>query len=363
MINMGRPLDIAASPQKRRYPQPVARQNVTCSDTRPHNKDMPPPGRACPICGRMFGSSSLEIHIPQCQRKTLQQWVSDPATRDRAVPASLAMGHFPGASGGPPLDSRRAAAGSRASLAAPSAATPAVSLVSAPRRGALADAFAAASSGPLNLVPCRFCNRKFSSDRIGKHEGACVSSRSARQQFDTRTQRLGDLMEAALPGKTVGFGKRKAPVTVRGAMPRAAAAPRGGRSVMTSSPGFSAGYLGAQQRDWRAEHRDFIESIRAAKRAAPPKPAQAAVHASSSPSVGGRLGFAGASTLRRGAAPAPRTRQMVSSPAASGGGAGPRQLNILPTNDTSAGMWAAMGRDLPSYGTYGPLGSRRGGRR
>ena len=52
---------------------------------------MPPAFKNCPICSRGFGSSSLEIHIPQCQAKTLANWKNDPNTRDRPMPPGLAM--------------------------------------------------------------------------------------------------------------------------------------------------------------------------------------------------------------------------------------------------------------------------------
>ena len=54
-------------------------------------------------------------------------------------------------------------------------------------------------------------------------------------------------------------------------------------------------------------------------------------------------------------------RDLSSGPSSSPGA--PKQISILPTNDTSAGMWSALGRQQPTYGSYGQIGTRCGGAR
>ena len=45
-------------------------------------------------------------------------------------------------------------------------------------------------SGASGLYPCSICNRTFASDRIQKHEAACVKASKQRRVFDSTKQRL-----------------------------------------------------------------------------------------------------------------------------------------------------------------------------
>lgn len=370
-----------------------------------------PPGRACPICGRMFGTSSLDIHIPQCQKKTIIQWKNDPNTRDRPLPSGLAM---LGTTGLKQQQQQQTSSSSRgggqslptgpSSLASKMGGGGGFENRSAVAGGKGAAMTMGAGSGmPLNLVDCRYCGRHFSSDRIGKHENVCIGSKASRQAFDTKSQRLSELMGEMMPS-AFGSAKNRRP---------------GGKASSTSAsrlPPSTSSY--APKRDWRREHQEFQQMIRAAKtdavRTAPPPPQRhqqqpqrssyGGVASStnysartSSATAGRRAGPTTTSSTRataitsgsgpRGAgfvARNPATRSTAGgggfsnfSGASGGGGSnlsgtriagggggggyvggGTPQVGIAPTNDTSAGMWAAMGREQPKYGSYGPIGRR-----
>ena len=64
--------------------------------------------------------------------------------------------------------------------------------VSSTKRGGGGAAFSGngGSSGATGLYPCSICNRTFASDRIQKHEAACVKASKQRRVFDSTKQRL-----------------------------------------------------------------------------------------------------------------------------------------------------------------------------
>ena len=65
--------------------------------------------------------------------------------------------------------------------------------VSSTKRGGGAAAFSGSggsSGGASGLYPCSICNRTFASDRIQKHEAACVTASKQRRVFDSTKQRL-----------------------------------------------------------------------------------------------------------------------------------------------------------------------------
>lgn len=289
-----------------------------------------------------------------------------------------------------------------------------------------------ASNVPLNLVQCRYCNRNFSADRIGKHENVCIGTKQARAAFDTRAQRLADFAGELMPARGFGGGGRRVGATNQSALSKSKYAPPKMSSSSYSSSGPSS-Y--APKRDWRREHEEFQAAIRAAKtdtrNTYPSSSSRQQQQSRSSyggatrtmgnsrtggggyPGMSGMSGGGGGGAMMRttttsssssrmpisqqisssgggaprgagfvGRQPAPRTtssRGGVNSSGltgasryggsssssgtgfrdmSSGAGIGAKQVSILPTNDTSAGMWAAMGRDAPTYGSYGPIGSR-----
>jgi hypothetical protein len=372
-----------------------------------------PPGRACPICGRMFGTSSLDIHIPQCQKKTILQWKNDPNTRDRPLPSGLAMLGTTG------LKQQQQISSSSSRVSGQSLPTGPSSLASkmggafdnrsAVAKGGMTMTMGGGSGGgmALNLVDCRYCGRHFSSDRIGKHENVCIGSKASRQAFDTKSQRLSELMGEMMPS-AFGGAKNRRP----GGKVSSSSASR--LPPQTSSSSSYSSYT--PKRDWRREHQEFQQMIRAAKADAvrtapapqrhqqqPQRSSYGGVASStnysartSSATAGRRAGPTTTSSTRPTAITSgsgPRGAGFVARnpPARSGGGGGgfsgfsgvggggsnlsgtrfsggsggggyvgggTQQVSILPTNDTSAGMWAAMGREQPTYGSYGPIGSR-----
>ena len=374
---------------------------------------MPPPGVPCPICGRMFGRSSIDIHIPQCQSKTIQQWRNDPATRDRPLPAGLAQSLSGGFSS--QQQQRRGASSSTSSSRLPGPS----SLSSKLMAGGVGNSFGnenqrvggggrttnammmgGGAQQPLNLVGCRYCGRNFSSDRIGKHESVCIGSQKARQTFDTKSQRLKELMDDMNPR----FAPRR---KVGGATTTTRQQPQQSSSRSYNSP---SSMYNPNKKDWRSEHLEFQQMIREAKRdARASQPSSYGVASSSTTRYNSRTTTTtsgrnptntrtSSSTAYRGSQPvstnsraphgagfvarqparrAPSSgaggfgntnnsrfsgiRDLSSGPSSSPGGGAPKQISILPTNDTSAGMWSALGRDQPTYGSYGQIGTRGGG--
>jgi len=65
--------------------------------------------------------------------------------------------------------------------------------------------------GGGGLYPCSVCNRRFASDRIEKHEAACVKANKQRRVFDTTKHRLEGTEAAAYFGKGKGGKGRNEP--------------------------------------------------------------------------------------------------------------------------------------------------------
>lgn len=106
----------------------------------------------CYICGRDFGSKSLVIHEPQCLKKWHMQ--------NKQLPKELRR---------PPPKKPEA-------------------LLSASENTDFKDHSvdaneAAWQAHKTTLVPCQFCGRKFSADRIEKHSGVCASKGSSKSQL------------------------------------------------------------------------------------------------------------------------------------------------------------------------------------
>ncbi|CAM4773699.1 unnamed protein product [Rotaria magnacalcarata] len=95
------------------------------------------------------------------------------------------------------------------------------------------------SSGVTGLYPCSICNRNFASDRIQQHEEACKKASKQRRVFDSTKQRLQGTEAATYFRKTKG-GK---------------------------APAQSIKPVQVQKANWRQKHEDFIRAIRYAKQA------------------------------------------------------------------------------------------------
>ncbi|CAF0826318.1 unnamed protein product [Rotaria sordida] len=91
------------------------------------------------------------------------------------------------------------------------------------------------SSGSGGLYPCSMCNRTFASDRIQQHEVACMKAQKQRRVFDSTKQRLQGTEAASYYRKGKGRNEPAKPQ-----IPKS---------------------------NWRQKHEDFIRSIRYAKQA------------------------------------------------------------------------------------------------
>lgn len=251
----------------------------------------------CYICGRKYGTQSIEIHEPQCLEKWHFENAKLPPQHRRPPPRKPDV-HI-GSGGSYSLDDINNAAyeASKASLVPcencgrkfaadriavhqrsckPGHAAKSVGAAAGPSGGGggrmatersmpqrnkadyddYEDAPVAAtkragggggpaafpsggsSTAAAGLYPCSICNRSFASDRIEQHEDACQKANKKRKAFDSTKQRLQGTEAASYyrKGKTT-----KAPSdAIRG---------------------------GAQKPNWRQKHEDFIKAIRYAKQA------------------------------------------------------------------------------------------------
>ncbi|KHN87927.1 Zinc finger protein [Toxocara canis] len=111
----------------------------------PPRANKPPPTVFCYICGRQFGSRSIEIHIPQCLKKWELQNERLPKSQRRPPPPRPDI-----AQQGEVVDMYRV---NEAAWAASQAA----------------------------LVPCANCGRTFNPDRLVVHQRSCTKDRPAKK--------------------------------------------------------------------------------------------------------------------------------------------------------------------------------------
>jgi hypothetical protein len=249
---------------------------------------------ACERCGRTFLPDRLQVHLRSCKGPSKR---ATPRGTSAAGGAPLAQTTRPGSSGGgggggspsaaglPALAKTQPVAGgdvelgktsSPRSIASPgglrvnkkaaaggsSPASPAHSplaggggggngndsqdaIADTPVGGARSayelpddlDDGGAAAAAQMDLTPCSLCGRKFAADRLPKHEAACAKAKSRpKKVFDgTKIRTAGDpeLQKSAKAAAKHGSGAKP-----------------------------------AGKRDWRAEHENFIASMRNARLAA-----------------------------------------------------------------------------------------------
>ncbi|KAK7196718.1 zinc-finger of a C2HC-type [Novymonas esmeraldas] len=192
----------------------------------------------CQLCGRGFGSASINIHIPQCYEKAIKRWQLNPQGPRPVLP---------------PLHGKPAA---RVSNAGPSG----VVFTEQPRGGGMSAARSlqtqsmppeSVEPANMNLHPCRKCGRSFNFDRVAYHESVCKGDQK-RRVFDSSKQRRasGDGDDAYAGG---AFG---APRSARGGRKKLGTATTTSRYTPAPAP----------QTNWRQQHEEFIAAIRSAKR-------------------------------------------------------------------------------------------------
>ncbi|CAF0822381.1 unnamed protein product [Rotaria sp. Silwood1] len=110
--------------------------------------------------------------------------------------------------------------------------------ISSSKRGGNAAFASSNTSGGAGLYPCSICNRSFASDRIQQHQEACSKANKQRRVFDSTKQRLQGTEAAAYFRK--GKGGKGPNQPVKPSVPKS---------------------------NWRQKHEDFIRAIRYAKQA------------------------------------------------------------------------------------------------
>lgn len=118
-----------------------------------------PPSVICHICGRPYGTASIKIHIPQCEKKFEDEQKRLPPSQRRKLPD-------------PPMN-----------------AVPDTSSMSAKELDEHNEA-AFRTFNDAVLVPCQYCGRTFLPDRLEIHNRSCTEDRPAKRvgQAQPRTR-------------------------------------------------------------------------------------------------------------------------------------------------------------------------------
>lgn len=206
---------------------------------------MPPPRFiTCQLCGKGFGSASIDIHVPQCYEKSMKRWQLNPTGPPPVMPQMRGRGGAKGGrgvdggfSGGMALNSRPCGNGV--------AAARTLRMDEMPPEN-------------QNLHACSHCNRKFNFDRIAYHESVCKGDKK-RRVFDSSKQRTatddGDSWGGFGGGSSRSYGR------ATGSKKKCGSGNVGNdhdrMPAMASKPPSK----------WRQEHEDFINAIRSARQA------------------------------------------------------------------------------------------------
>ncbi|KAJ1453397.1 hypothetical protein M885DRAFT_466300 [Pelagophyceae sp. CCMP2097] len=120
----------------------------------------------CYICGRQFGASSLDIHIPQCKKRYADMQAALPKEDRRPLPKDprASLGSSSGDHGEAPLRASGGHAGGG------SAANDAIDAYNA----------AAALAVEEAMAPCANCGRTFNPDRLKIHNRSCTADNPAK---------------------------------------------------------------------------------------------------------------------------------------------------------------------------------------
>ena len=236
-------------------------------------REMPPRFLTCQLCGQQFGSASIGIHTPQCQAKMLGRWQNlDPKTRGpppvlrQQVQGGTSGGVVRGSSLGPGATKRGGAfeptpggagGGIRSGKAQPSIPPEYID---------------DNGGGGPQLSRCRKCGRGFAFDRVAYHESVCKGNAPSRPRFNSSKMRQ-EAINAGDGGGGFGGGGGGAFPALKpfrkptggrsmGSVPTAKSARGGYTTMVSSSP--------PNKTSWRAQHNEFINMIRDAKKYAPP---------------------------------------------------------------------------------------------
>nr|CAJ2481467.1 unnamed protein product [Leishmania braziliensis] len=194
----------------------------------------------CQLCGRGFGSASINIHIPQCYEKAIKRWQLNPQGPRPIMP---------------PLRGKAAAKASNTESSV-------IAITSQPRGAGISAVRSlqmqsmppeSVEPSSMNLHPCSKCGRTFNFDRVAYHESICKGDRK-RKVFDSSKQRRvsGEGDDAYAGG---AFGAPSAVRKVR----KKKLGMTNTTSRYTPAP--------APRTNWRQQHEEFIAAIRSAKRA------------------------------------------------------------------------------------------------
>ncbi|EPY34396.1 hypothetical protein AGDE_06966 [Angomonas deanei] len=178
----------------------------------------------CKICGKGFGSASIDIHVPQCYEKALKQWKINPVGPRPVMPGTKP----PQATSSSPQAPVGGGAAAARSL----------------KQNQVFEVAEYDNDNP-NLHPCSKCGRKFNFDRIGYHESVCKGDQK-RRVFRSERQR-------SITDGNGEYSVTPAPKSKR------TGGQRGGYKVDATKPIPST--------NWRQQHEEFIRAVRSAKQA------------------------------------------------------------------------------------------------
>ncbi|KAH9582299.1 hypothetical protein LSM04_009529 [Trypanosoma melophagium] len=189
---------------------------------------MPPRFRTCPLCQQGFGTASLGIHIPQCYEKAIKRWRLNPIGP---------MPVMPNINRAPPQGGKN--------IMPESACGNGVIGARSLRQQSNVNDIPEYAGDNANLHPCSRCGRSFLFDRIAYHESVCKGNMK-RKVFDSSKQRAVE-GDGGYDTFRMSYGKKK--------------------KNMKHTSGVSGISAAVPRTRWREQHREFIEAMRAARRA------------------------------------------------------------------------------------------------
>lgn len=167
-----------------------------------------PPAVVCPICGRQYGTASIEIHLKSCRAKFEADEARKPASQRRAVPN---------------VDLTAVKGMSAAQLEAHNAA-------------------AFEHWNEKMLSQCGNCGRSFLPDRLAIHQRSCTADNPARRVGEVRSAGPGG--SSFVPGSAYG-GEYQVPEEALPSALRSGSPPVGRRGSGAATMAMAGGGMGA----------------------------------------------------------------------------------------------------------------------